>query len=387
MSKRVFLVVCDSFGVGETPDAKKYGDEGSNTLKAVSSSINLKVPTLTKLGLFNIDGTGFLPKAENPIGVYGKLSELSTGKDSTSGHWEISGLITKNIFPTFSNGFPRALIKKLEKAWGTKILCNKPYSGTQVIIDYGAEHLKTGYPIVYTSADSVLQIACHESIYPREKLYELCKIARTICKGKYAVGRIIARPFIGEVGEFTRTDGRHDFSLVPPPCNMLDILQKNSKTTIGIGKIGDIFAHTYLDSDTSTTGNDDGINKLLNMQKQDFNGLCFVNLCDFDMKFGHRNDIDGYAATLSTFDKSVEKFIKKMADDDVLIITADHGCDPATESTDHSREYIPCLIYGKQITPGNFGTIEGFNHIGATVLKLLNATNTSPTLDSKLSIL
>lgn len=373
--KRVFLVVLDSFGIGEMKDASLFHDEGSNTLKSVSESKYFNVPTLKKMGLFNIDSVDYLEKETNPIGKFCRISESSMGKDTTTGHWEIAGIVLNKPFPTYPNGFPQDIVKKLEKAFNSEILCNKPYSGTQVILDYGKEHIKTKKPIVYTSADSVLQIACHEEIYSVKELYEMCEKAREIMKDEHAVGRIIARPFIGEYPNFVRTSNRHDYSLVPPKDNLLTTLQNNNLETIGVGKIGDIFANEGISSLYKTKNNEDGLKTLLKLQQEDFNGLCFVNLCDFDMVYGHRNDVDGYAKALTEFDKYLTEFIKNMKDEDCLIVTADHGCDPKTPSTDHSREYVPCLIYNKNIKPENLGTKQGFNKIGATVLKLLNVKN------------
>lgn len=386
MAKRVFLIVLDSFGIGQAPDAKSYGDLGSNTIKTIASSESLNIPTLTKLGLFNIDGVSCKPKIENPIGSFARLEELSAGKDSTTGHWEMAGIITKTPFPTFKKGFPKNIINKLEKAWGKKVLCNKPYSGTQVIIDYGCEHIKTGNPIVYTSADSVLQIACHEEVIPLSQLYTMCKQAREIMTGKYGVGRIIARPFLGEYPNFYRTSNRHDFSLIPPTDNLLEQIIKNNLEVIAIGKIDDMFAHQNISITLTSTDNNTGMNQLLSCQNKDFSGLCWINLCDFDMKFGHRNDIDGYAKALTNFDAKLNEFISNMKEDDALIITADHGCDPATESTDHSREYVPFILYYKPIEPKNLGTLKGFNHVGATILNLLSINSNSKTLNSDFNL-
>lgn len=376
MNKRVFLIVLDSFGIGEMPDAFEFCDEGSNTLKAVSTSKYFKCDTLKKLGLFNIDGVDYLNSEKNPLASFVRLSEKSKGKDTTTGHWEIAGTVLDKPFPTFTDtGFPKNIVDKLEEAFNSKILCNKAYSGTQVILDYGKEHIKTKKPIVYTSADSVLQIACHEEIIPVEKLYEMCTKAREILMGDYAVGRVIARPFTGEYPNFVRTKNRHDFSLVPPKNNMLSIIKENGLDSIAVGKISDIFAETGITKAYKTKINSEALETLLEIQKQNFNGLCFVNLCDFDMLFGHRNDIDGYAKALTETDSYLEKFLQNIKEDDLLIVTADHGCDPSTPSTDHSREYIPCLIYNKNKESENLGTKKGFNHIGATVLDYLNVTN------------
>lgn len=368
--KRVFLIVLDSFGIGEMPDAADFGDKGANTLISCFNTGHLNVPNMRKLGLFNIDGVTAGEKCENPVGAYLKLSELSKGKDTTTGHWEIAGCVSKNPFPTFPNGFPPEVVEKFEKATGRKVLCNKPYSGTKVIADYGEEHLKTGALIVYTSADSVFQIAAHESIVPPKKLYEYCRIAREILTGDFAVGRVIARPFEGEF-PFTRTPRRHDFSLTPSKNTALDILKDNGKDVIGVGKIYDIFAGKGITECDRRIGNDTDMKITSEYQARDWNGLCFTNLVDFDMQYGHRRDPEGYAAALNDFDKWLGDFMKKMLSDDVLIITADHGCDPCHTGTDHTREYIPILIYGEGIKPVNLGTRNGFGDIGATVLGLL----------------
>lgn len=386
MIKRVFLLVFDSFGIGEAPDAKQFGDEGSNTLKSIMTSKTLNVPMLKKLGLFNIDGVDLSLKEKTPIGKFGRIQELSKCKDSTTGHWEMAGIITKKPMPTFPNGFPQDVVSKLEEVWDTKILCNKPYSGTQVILDYGQEHIKTKQPIVYTSADSVLQIACHEDVIPIEKLYEMCRQARKIMSGKYAVGRIIARPFKGDFPNFYRTGNRQDFSLEPNRKNLLKILQDKNLSTISIGKVADLFAHKYISKQIGSANNDEGIKLLLKVQKEDFKGLCFVNFCDFDSKYGHRNDVEGYAKALNVMDKALKKFIANMQNDDVLMITADHGCDPLTPSTDHSREYVPILFYYKNIKPVNLGTKLGFNVIGSTILDLFNIDTKLPTLSKQNSL-
>lgn len=373
MTKRVFLIVLDSFGIGELPDAENYGDKGSNTLKAVSRSDKFNLTNLKKLGLFNIDGVDVCEKEKAPLANFCRIAEKSKGKDTTTGHWEIAGIITEKPFPTYPDGFPIEITEKLEKETGRGILCNKPYSGTKLLLDYGEEHIKTGKLIVYTSADSVLQIAAHEDVVPVEKLYEYCKIARKIMTGKHGVGRIIARPFTGAYPEFTRTSRRHDFSLVPPKDTMCDILCNNNIDVIGVGKIFDIFAGKGIQKTFPTKNNDDGMEKIKELQKEDFNGLAFINLVDFDMVYGHRNDVDGYAGALTRFDEFIGGFIENMRNDDVLIITADHGCDPSTESTDHSREYIPLLIYGKELKNGiNMGTRTTFSDIGRAVLDLFS---------------
>ncbi|MEG2085874.1 MAG: phosphopentomutase [Clostridia bacterium] len=376
MVNRVFLVVLDSLGIGEMADAAIFFDEGSNTLKSISKSSYFNAPNLKKLGMFNIEGIDYYGKENNPKGSYARLKELSKGKDTTIGHWEIAGLVSKNPLPTYPNGFPKEVIDKFEKATGRKTVCNKPYSGTEVIKDYGQHHIETGDLIVYTSADSVFQIAAHEEVVPLKQLYEYCQIARNILQGEYAVGRVIARPFVGEYPEFKRTSNRHDFSLSPTGKTMLNVLQENGYETKGIGKIFDIFAGNGISNTVSIKNNDDGMEKTLEAAKQDFNGLCFVNLVDFDMLYGHRNDIDGYAKAVTAFDIQLKELLSLLRDDDVLILTADHGCDPYTPSTDHSREYVPMVITGKQIKKGvDLKTIDGFNCIAASILDMFNIKN------------
>lgn len=368
--KRVFLIVLDSFGVGEMPDAADFGDKGANTLRSCFNTGHLNIPNMARLGLFNIDGVTVGEKCENPLGAYLKIAESSKGKDTTTGHWEIAGCVSEKPFPTFPEGFPREVLDKFEEATGRKVLCNKPYSGTKVIADYGEEHLKTGALIVYTSADSVFQIAAHESIVPPDKLYEYCRIAREILNGDYAVGRVIARPFEGE-HPFTRTPRRHDFSLTPPKDTALDILKANSKEVIGVGKIYDIFAGKGLTQCDRQIGNAADMEITSKYLRENWSGLCFTNLVDFDMQYGHRRDPEGYAAALNEFDEWLGGFMRGMLPDDALIITADHGCDPCHTGTDHTREYIPMLIYGERIKPLDLGTRNGFGDIGASVLALL----------------
>ncbi len=369
--KRVFLIVLDSVGIGEMPDASLYGDVGSNTLRSCSKSEYFNIINMKRLGLFNIDSVYFGEYEQNPIGSFARMTEKSNGKDTTIGHWEIAGLVTNKPFPVYPNGFPDEIIYKFENLTGYKILCNKTYSGTEVIKNYGEESIRDNKVIVYTSADSVFQIAAHEDIVNINKLYEICKIARKILCNNHAVGRVIARPFVGDNSQnFTRTSNRRDFSLEPHGVTMLDILTKNKKDVISVGKISDIFANRGITKFVKTKNNQDGIEKLLNIMKENFNGLCFVNLVDFDMLYGHRNDIDGYAQALTYFDKKVSEILQKLKGDDVLIITADHGCDPGANSTDHSREYVPMLIYGKNIKSGvNLGTRESFGDISATILE------------------
>lgn len=381
MAKRVFLIVLDSFGIGGAPDAAKFGDEGSNTLAAVLSYSNEPFPNLAKIGLLAIDGEDDprilnYKKAQemipSPIGSYARVREISAGKDSTIGHWEIAGIISDKAQPTYPDGFPEDVMRELEKATGKEFLCNKPYSGTDVIRDYGEEHIKTGKLIIYTSADSVLQIAAHEEVVPLEELYDVCKKAREVMCGDNAVGRVIARPFVGEPGNFTRTSNRHDFSLAAPSSTMLDLLKSEGFEVISIGKIYDLFAGRGLTESNPTKGNTEGISKTIEMMDRNFNGLCFTNLVDFDMKYGHRNDIEGYNTAMHEFDDALGTILSKLKEDDLLIITADHGCDPSTTSTDHSRECIPLLIYGDGYKiPSNMGELTGFNNIAGIVLSAL----------------
>lgn len=366
--KRV-LIVLDSVGIGEEPDAAEYGDVGSNTIKACSRSPYFSMPNMRKLGFFNIDGMDIGEKEPHPTAAFARMQEQSKGKDTTIGHWEIAGHISPKPMPTYPNGFPQDVIDAFSKAVGRGVLCNKPYSGTEVIKDYGEEHMKTGKLIVYTSADSVFQIAAHEDIVPVEELYRYCKIAREILQGEHGVGRVIARPFIGTPGNFTRTPRRHDFSLVPP-LTMLNQLQEAGKEVLSVGKIKDIFAGSGITDFVYTSGNEEGIERTLENMDREFEGLSFTNLVDYDMLYGHRNDVDGYAKALTYFDQRLPELLGKLRDDDLLMITADHGCDPSTPSTDHSREYTPFIMYGKNAPTGkNFGTRKTFADIGATVLE------------------
>lgn len=368
---RVFIIVLDSFGIGEAPDAASFGDVGSNTLATIVKSDRYDTPNMRELGLFNIEGVSCARGTEYPKGSYGRLKESSMGKDTTIGHWEIAGIISPEPMPTYPEGFPEEVLQPFREQTGRGVLCNKPYSGTDVIRDYGREHMKTGDLIVYTSADSVFQIAAHEEIVPVEELYRYCRAAREILQGKHAVGRVIARPFTGEWPDFVRTRNRHDFSLTPPRQTMMDCLQEEGYDTFGIGKIYDIFAGKGIAHTEPISCNHDGMEKTIDMQDVDFKGLCFVNLVDFDMVYGHRNDIDGYAGAATEFDGQLGTFLERMKDGDVLIITADHGCDPGTPSTDHSREYVPMLAYGKAVREGvSIGTRNTFSDIAATVLHM-----------------
>ena len=369
--KRVFLIVLDSVGAGFLPDAASFGDEGANTLKTVSSSPFFKADNMRSLGLGNIDGLDFLVPVENPRGAYGKIAEASAGKDTTIGHWEIAGVISKTPLPTYPNGFPKEILDEFSRQTGRGVLCNKPYSGTEVIKDYGEEHLKTGALIVYTSADSVFQIAAHEDLVPPEKLYEYCRIARKILTGKHGVGRVIARPFIGKPGSFTRTANRHDFSIDPPAPTLLDAISGVGKDVIAVGKITDIFNKKGVTESIFTHGNAEGMQVTLDLGDRDFDGLCFVNLVDFDMLYGHRNDIEGYAKALTAFDTWLPSFLQKLGDEDMLFITADHGCDPGYPTTDHTREYIPLLVYGKHVAPVNLGVGSTYSSIAATIAEYL----------------
>ncbi len=374
--KRVFLIVLDSFGIGCAPDAADFGDGRCNTLASLTTSPELHAPNLTKLGLFNIDGVGCGTPADSPIGTFARLRELSRGKDTTIGHWEIAGIVSEQPMPTYLNGFPTEILERLSAACdGKKILCNKPYSGTQVIHDYGREQEETGGLIVYTSADSVLQIAANEADVPVERLYDYCRAAREIMQGEHGVGRIIARPYVGSYPNYERTAHRHDFSLDPTGDTMMDALVRQGHEVIAVGKISDIFAGRGVTRSTGVNeSNADGMEKTLRIQQEDFTGLCFVNLVDFDMTYGHRRDIAGYARATTEFDVQLGTFMEHMCEDDVLMITADHGCDPGAPGTDHTREYVPLLVYGAQIRKGvNLGTYPTFAMIGATVADMFDA--------------
>ena len=374
-NRRLFLIVLDSVGIGEAPDAAQFGDEGSNTVRAAVEA-GADLPNLRRLGLFNIDGMDWAEPEAAPIGAFGRMREASMGKDTTIGHWEIAGVVSPKPLPTFPDGFPPEIIRNFEKLTGRKVICNKPYSGTQLLLDYGREHVETGALMVYTSADSVFQVAAHEDIVPIEELYHDCELAREMLTGDYAVGRVIARPFVGEYPNYTRTARRHDYSLQPPRATMLNNLEDAGYECIGVGKISDIFAGSGITQQIRTQNNTDGIAKTLDLMENDFEGICFVNLVDFDMVYGHRNDAPGYARALMEFDQALPKFMEQMGEDDLLIITADHGCDPSTPSTDHSREYTPMLAWSKKIRPGaNLGTRTTFADIGATVLEYFGLEN------------
>lgn len=384
--KRVFWIVLDSFGVGELPDAARFGDEGSNTLAACAATGELHIPNMIKIGLGNIDGVDCIEKAAAPAGAFARLNEVSMGKDTTTGHWELAGLTSRRAFPTYPDGFPQEVLDAFTAATGLEVLCNKPYSGTKVILDYGREHEATGKPIVYTSADSVFQIAAHEDVIPVEQLYEICRKARAVLTGKHAVGRVIARPFAGTYPDYYRTSNRHDFSLVPPSDTALDVLKDRGFATIGVGKIYDIFAGKGVSETYRTGPNKIGMERTSELQNKDFTGLCFVNLVDFDMVYGHRNDAPGYARALSEFDEWLGGFMQNMQPGDVLMITADHGCDPSTPSTDHSREYIPLLVYGSEIKAGvNLGTRKSYADESKTILEMFRIADTKTDGESFLS--
>ena len=376
--KRIFLIVLDSLGIGAMPDSENFGDKDVNTLKSISKSPYFNIKNLNKLGLFNIDGIDCFERTDSPKCAYARLSELSQGKDTTIGHWEIAGIISDSPLPTYENGFPNEIINEFSARTGKKVLCNLPYSGTKVLEDYGKAHLESGDLIVYTSADSVFQIAAHTDIVPLNDLYTYCKIAREILSPPHAVGRVIARPFTGDENGFVRTSDRRDFSLAPPSTTMLDNIVNLGKSVLSVGKISDIFAGKGISKAFKSHSNTEGMQITESICKMDFDGICFTNLVDFDSLYGHRNNVDGYAKALSEFDEWLGKFIPELREDDCLIITADHGCDPGDISTDHTREYTPLLIYGDKITPQNLGTLSGFDHIASTVLDMLGIDTYNP---------
>ena len=369
MKKRIFLIILDSFGIGAAPDADAFGDASANTLLSRTKTEKLSVPNLEALGLGLIEGVTGVLRTDSPLASYGRMQEVSRGKDTTVGHWELAGLISHAPLPTYENGFPDEVIREFERVTGCGVICNMPYSGTEVIRDFAEEHLKTGKLIVYTSADSVFQIAAHEDIVPPERLYEYCLAARKILSGKHAVGRVIARPFVGSVGNFTRTANRRDFSLAPHGKTVLDALKADGLDVIGVGKISDIFAGVGLTESIKTHSNEEGMQVAIRLAKRDFSGLAFINLVDFDSKYGHRQDADGYALALSDFDKALGDLLKLIKSDDLLIITADHGCDPSDLSTDHTREYVPLLIYGDGVE--KLGTLHGFYNVANIISQRL----------------
>jgi phosphopentomutase len=374
MVDRVIWIVLDSVGMGEMYDADKYGDIGCNTIGNVSKVLGgLKLPNLEKLGLGNIDNIKGVNKAESPLGCYARLAEASNGKDTTTGHWEMAGVVSKQPFPTYPNGFPREIVEAFEGAIGRKMIGNKPASGTAILDELGEEHMKTGNPIVYTSADSVFQIAAHEEIIPLEELYKMCEIARKILKDEHAVARVIARPFIGQPGSFSRTANRRDFSLTPPHNTLLDVLKNNDLHVMAVGKIEDIFCGKGITEAIHTKDNMDGVDQTLNYMKQNKKGLIFTNLVDFDMKWGHRNDPEAYGKGLEAFDSRLPEILEGMRDSDILMITADHGCDPTTPGTDHTREYVPFITYGKTLKSNtNLGTRNSFADIGQTIAEIFS---------------
>ncbi len=375
-ANRVFLIVLDSFGIGYEPDAADFGDMGADTLLRISASKKFSAENLIKLGLSSIDGVQNLKKGEHTAAI-ARMREISRGKDTTIGHWEIAGIISERPLPTYPDGFPDELIEAFKEKTGRGALCNLPYSGTEVIAKYGDEHVKSGDLIVYTSADSVFQIAAHEDVVPLDRLYNYCRIARDLLVGEHSVGRVIARPFVGDGGSYKRTANRRDFSLEPPRKTALDAISEAGLDVIGVGKISDIFAGRGITESHPTHSNAEGMATALMLAERDFSGLCFINLVDFDMLYGHRQDIDGYAAAISEFDSWLPSFMDKLGDGDVLMITADHGCDPGDESTDHTREYVPLIIYGKKIAPVNLGTRVGFTEVGITAADLLDVDYTA----------
>ena len=376
--KRVFLIVLDSFGIGQMPDSPSFGDVGVNTLASCATSDKLHIPNMIAAGLGNIQGVSCLPKA-NPIGAYARMAERSMGKDTTIGHWEIAGLISPEPLPTYPEGFPEEVLAPFRAATGRGVLANAPWSGTAVIEEFGDEHVRTGDLIVYTSADSVFQIAAHEDVVPLEQLYEYCHIARQQLQGKHGVGRVIARPFVGTSGAYKRTSNRHDYSLEPSAPTMLEAIKAAGQSCIGVGKIHDIFAGIGTTEHVYNKSNADGMEHTLHYADQDFRGLCFVNLVDFDMVYGHRRNIDGYAQALSEFDAWLPKLMEKLGDEDIVMITAAHGCDPGyTATTDHTREYVPLLVLGKQVKPVDLGERTTFADIAATVTELLGVEYETP---------
>lgn len=380
MVKRIFLIVLDSCGVGAAPDSAAFGDIGVNTLRSCAASSKFSIPHLIEAGLGNLDGIDYLPKTDHPTAALARLQEASMGKDTTIGHWEIAGIVSPNPLPTYPQGFPQEVLEEFEKQTGRGVLCNLPYSGTDVIRDYGEEQKKTGKWIVYTSADSVFQVAANENWIPLEELYDACRKARAILRGKHGVGRVIARPYVGQSpSEFRRTSNRHDFSLEPPKQTMLDAIKAAGLDTLAVGKIYDIFAGQGTTEHLFNKSNADGMAHTDDYAARDFHGLCFVNLVDFDMQYGHRRDVDGYANALTEFDTWLGQFLPKLGDEDLVMITADHGCDPAyTATTDHTREYVPLVVLGKQVKPVNLGTRKSFADIAATVTELLNVPFETP---------
>ena len=370
--KRAIVIVLDGVGIGELPDADKYGDVGSNTLMNVKKAVpDLELTNMCKLGLGNIDGENLFEPTDNPKGIYGKMAEHSAGKDTTTGHWELAGIWLDKPFPTYKNGFPKEVIEEFEQAIGTKTLANYPASGTEIINKLGDEHIATGYPIVYTSADSVFQIAAHEDIVPIKKLYEMCEKARRILCGEHNVGRVIARPFTGSSGNYTRTANRKDYSVSPINTTVLDYIKSAGLEVAGVGKIEDIFNMQGITKTAHTTNNKDGIKQTIDYINEDFGGMIFTNLVDYDMLYGHRNNPKGFANALKEFDDRLPDIISAIKEEDILFITADHGCDPTTESTDHSREYVLVLGYGKKMKPRNIGVRDTYADLAKTIAEYL----------------
>jgi phosphopentomutase len=385
MINRVILIILDSVGIGAMPDAHLYGDEGSNTLLNIYRNIeNFKLENLERMGLTHIEGLEEIRRNTiTPKASYGRLEEISPGKDTTTGHWEISGIVLEHPFPTYPDGFPDDILKALEKETGRGIIGNKAASGTAIIEELGEEHVRTGKIIAYTSADSVFQIAAHENVVPLGELYEICKKAREILIGKHAVGRVIARPFVGEPGSFKRTENRKDFSLEPIGKTMLDYISETGLEVVAIGKIEDIFVGRGITKVIHTKNNETGIEATISEINRDSEGLVFTNLVDFDMLYGHRNNIEGYGNALEEFDSKLPEILAALKPNDLLMISADHGCDPSTESTDHSREYVPLLVYHQYIQPENLGEMKGFNVIAKTILDILDVDNTVDNISIK----
>lgn len=375
--KRVTLIVLDSLGVGELPDAAEYGDQGANTLKHIADAmVNFHIPNLVKLGLSEIDGISTHEKNVQPLGAYGRLAEKSKGKDTITGHWEIAGLLTEVPFKTFPK-FPDNFMKDYEKAIGRGTLGNYAASGTEIIKELGEEHKKTGKPIVYTSADSVFQIAANTDVIPLEELYHYCEIARKMLVGDVQVGRVIARPFIEENGVYTRTTDRKDYAVSPSGKTILDHVKDSGKTVYAVGKISDIFNNQGITESVHTTGNMNGVDKTIEALKQEFEGFIFTNLVDFDSMYGHRRDPNGYGKAIEAFDRRLPEIIEAMGEEDILILCADHGNDPVHSGWDHTREYVPVLIYGNAVKPGiNLGTRKSFADIGATISEYLQVETT-----------
>ena len=376
--KRVFIIILDSFGIGYQPDAERFGDAGANTLFRIFRSERFNIPTLLSLGFGNIDGCEFLGGTDTPLATVARLREVSEGKDTTVGHFELMGAVSEKPFPTYPAGFPDEIIAEFSKRCGRRVLCNRPYSGTEVIRDYGDMHRESGDFIVYTSQDSVFQIAAHEEVVSLEELYSACKTAREILVGENGVARVIARPFIGESGNYVRTANRRDFSIKPPRGTALDAIKESGHEVIAVGKINDIFAGEGITESIISHSNREGMEITESLLDRDFSGLCFTNLVEFDSHYGHRQDVDGYAEAISEFDAWLQRFIEKLAEDDLLMITADHGCDPGDDSTDHTREYVPLFILGSGIIPENLGTLIGFYSVGKTAAQALGAEYKGP---------